>query len=145
MITRFTHVGGPDVESIQCSLEEGLNDVSKKCHENSTVIHPGKTKNMVLASRQKHQRKPLMLKLTPGTHLNDQARENRVLGVTLVEEIIWQSHVDSVCKQLARNVFLLSKLKNYVSIDWCKVFFKAHLLVHTITHLPYGVMSVSFA
>ena len=111
------HSCGTDVESIQCSLQEGLNDVSKWCHENSTVIHPGKTKSMVLASRQKHQRKPLMLKLTLGANLIEQVREYRVLGVTLDEELKWQSHIDSVCKKFARNLFLLGQLKHHVSID----------------------------
>ena len=55
--------------------------------ENSMVIHPGKTKNMVLPSRQKHQRKLLMLKLTLGASLIEQVREHRVLGVTLDEEL----------------------------------------------------------
>ena len=81
------HSCGTDVESIQCSLQEGLNDVSKWCHENSMVIHPGKTKNMVLPSRQKHQRKLLMLKLTLGASLIEQICEHRVLGVTLNEDV----------------------------------------------------------
>ena len=95
------HSCGTDVESIQCSLQEGLNDVSKWCHENSIVIHPGKTESMVLASRQKHQRKPLMLKLTLGASLIAQVREHRVLGVTLDEELKWLSHIDSACKKFA--------------------------------------------
>ena len=42
---------------------------------------------MVLASRQKHQRKPLMLKPTLSAKLIEQVREHRVLGVTLDEEL----------------------------------------------------------
>ena len=42
---------------------------------------------MVLASRQKHQRKPLILKLTLDASLIEEVREHRVLGVTLNEEI----------------------------------------------------------
>ena len=94
------------------------------------VIHPGKTKSMVLASRQKHQRKPLMLKPTLSAKLIEQVREHRVLGVTLDEELKWQSHIDSVCKKLARNFFLLGQLKHYVSTDCRKLFFNAHLLAH---------------
>ena len=124
------HSCGTDVESIQCSLQEDLNDVSKWCHENSTVIHPGKTKSKVLASRQKHQRKPLMLKLTLGASLIEQVREHRVLGVRLDEELKWQSHIDSVCKKFARNLFLLGQLKHYVSTDCLKMFFNAQLLAH---------------
>ena len=69
------------------------------------VIHPGNTKSIVSASRQKHQRKPLMLKLTLGASLIEQVREHRVLGATLDEELKWQSRIDGVCKKLARNFF----------------------------------------
>ncbi|WP_419598339.1 reverse transcriptase domain-containing protein [Thiolapillus sp.] len=124
------HSCGTDVESIQCCLQESLNDVSKWCHQNRMVIHPGKTKSMVVAARQKHQLKPLMLKLTLGTDIVEQVREHRVLGVTLDEELKWQSHIDNVCKQLARNLFLLGQLKPYVSTDCRKMFFKAHILAH---------------
>ena len=75
------------MESIQCCLQESLNDVSKWCHQNRMVIHPGKTESMVVAARQKHQLKPLMLKLTLGTDIVEQVREHRVLGVTLDEEL----------------------------------------------------------
>ena len=69
------------------------------------VFNPGKTKSMVVAARQRHQLKPLMLKLTLGTDTVEQVREHRVLGVTVDEELKWQSHNDNVCKQLARNLF----------------------------------------
>ena len=59
------HSRGTNVESVQCSLQEGLNDVSKWCDQNRMIVHPGKTKSMVLASRQKHQLKALMLNLIP--------------------------------------------------------------------------------
>ena len=75
-----------------------LNDVAKWCHENSMIIYPRKTKNVLLASRYIHQCKPLMLTL--GTSITEQVREHGVLGVTLDEELKWQSHIDGVNKQL---------------------------------------------
>ena len=84
------------------------------------VIHTGNTKSMEVAARQKHQLKPLMLKLTLGTDIVEQVREHRVLGVTLDDELNWQSHIDNVCKRLARNLFLLGQLKPYVSTDAAK-------------------------
>ena len=67
-----THSRGTNVESVQHSLREGLNDISKWCDQNRMVVHPGKTKSMVLASRQKHQLKPIMLNLTLGTNITEQ-------------------------------------------------------------------------
>ena len=61
------------------------------------VIHPGKTKSMVVAVRKKYQLKPLMLKLTLCTDTVEQVHEHRVLGVTFGEELKWHSHIDNVC------------------------------------------------
>ena len=69
------HSCGTNVESVQHSLQEGLNDVSKWCDQNRMVVHPRKTKRMVLASRQKHQLKPLILNLTLGTKIIEQVRD----------------------------------------------------------------------
>ena len=94
------------------------------------VVHPGKTKSMVLASRQKHQLKPLMLNLTLSANITEQVREHRVLGITIDGELKWQPHIDNICKQVARNLFLLSQLRKYVGIDCRKLFFTARLLAH---------------
>ena len=93
------------MESVQCSLQEGLNDVSKWCDQNRMVVHPEKTKSMVLVSREKHQLKPLILNPTLGTNITEQVREHRVLGITIDEELKWQPHIDNICKQVARNLF----------------------------------------
>ena len=91
------------MKSVYRSLQEGLNDVSKWCDQNRMLVHPGKTKNMVLASRQKHQLKPLILNLTLGTNITEHVREHRVLVTTIHEELKWQPHIVNICKQVARN------------------------------------------
>ena len=62
----FVHSCGSDFQSVQTDLQEGLNDVSKWCDQNRMVIHPHKTKCMVLTTRQKHQRRHLTLNPTLG-------------------------------------------------------------------------------
>ena len=85
---------------------------------------------MALASRQKHQLKPLILNLTLGTNIIEQVREHRVLGIAIDEELKWQPHIDNICKQVAQNLFLLVQLRKYVDIDCRKLFFNAHLMAH---------------
>ena len=72
-----------------------------------------------------------MLNLTLGTNITEQVREhNRVLWITINEESKWQPHIDNICKQVARNLFLLGQLRKYVDTDCRKLFFNAHLLTH---------------
>ena len=124
------HSCGSDLQSVQTSLQEGLNDVSTWCDQNRMVIHPHKTKCMVLTTRQIHQRRPLTLNLTLRKTRVQQVREHRVLGVIIDEELKWQSHIDNVCKHVSKNLFLLSQLRHYVDSDARKIFFQAHLLSH---------------
>ena len=124
------HLFGSDLQSVQTSLQEGLNDVSMWCDQNRMVIHPHKTKCMVLTTRQKHQRRPLTRNLTLGKTPVQQVREHRVLGVIIDEELKWQSHIDNVCKHVSKKKILLSQLRHYVDSDARKIFFQAHLLSH---------------
>ena len=58
----------------------------------------------------------------------EQVKEHRVLGVIIDENFNWQSHINRVCKSLARNLFLLGKLKHYTDTATRKLFFEAHCL-----------------
>ena len=70
-----------------------------------------------------------MLNLALGTNITEQVW-TRVLGITIDEELKWQPHIDNICKQVARNLFLLRQIGKYADIDCLKLFFNAHLLVH---------------
>lgn len=88
-----------DIKSVKSFLQEGLDDVSKWCDQNGMVIYPHKTKSMVLASRQKHQRKPLTIKLTlRRKNPVEQIRERWVLAEVTDDELKWQLHIDSICR-----------------------------------------------
>ena len=71
---------------------------------------PRKDKRYGSSREKKHQLKPLMRKLTLGTDIVEQVREHRVLGLTIDEELKWQSLFDHICKQLAQNYFCLASL-----------------------------------
>ena len=74
------HLCGSDLQSVQTSLQEGLNDVSTWCDQKRMVIHPHKAKCMVPTTRQKHQRRPLTLNLTLEKTPVQQVREHRFLA-----------------------------------------------------------------
>ena len=122
------HCSDKNIESVQFSLQQSINQVSSWCDQNHMALNPQKTKSMVLTSRQKHQRIPLTLKLEVNGNVIEQVHEHRVLGVIVDEELKWQSHINHISKQLARNLFLLNRLRHYVDIPTRKLFFEAHCL-----------------
>ena len=56
---------GKTVKEIEVTLQKSLNDAFGWCKNNLMCLYPEKktTKCMVIATRQKHQRSPLRLKL----------------------------------------------------------------------------------
>ena len=124
------HTPDRDVDNINERLQKGLVTISAWCEHNSMVLNPKKTESMVIATRQRHQLSPLALKLSVDSHPVAQVTEHRLLGVIIDSQLKWQSHINQVCKNVSRNVFLLSKLKQFVDKDTRKMFFNAHIRSH---------------
>ena len=107
-----------------------LNLAVEWSHQNSMVIHPDKTKSMVITSRQKHQLTKPKLDLFIGDISVEQVKSHKMLGICLDSELNWQTQIHNLTKRLSKNVFLLTKLKKYVNTKHLKLFFDAHILSH---------------
>ena len=124
------HTPDKDIDSVNGRLQQSLNDISDWCQQNSMVINPVKTECMVVATRQKHQLKPLTLNLSIKNQPIAQVTEHKLLGVTIDNQLKWESHITRVCKAVSRNLFLLSKLKPYVDANSRLMFYNAHIKSH---------------
>ena len=124
------HSSAKTISDVQSSLQCGLNDISNWCHSNQMVVHPIKTKCMVITSRQKHQLKQLTLTLSVNNTPLEQVHSHKVLGVIIDDELRWENHIDFLTKKLARSLFLLNRLKLFIDTDARKIFFNAHCLSH---------------
>jgi hypothetical protein len=124
------HTSSSNTATLETSLQHELDNVTQWCNSNKMVINPKKTKSMLIASRQKHQRAPLSLNLSLGPDLIEQVDSHKVLGITIDDEMRWHVQVNNVCKTVSRNIYLLCKLKHYLITDALKSFFYAHCLSH---------------
>ena len=122
------HTSSTSIETIESSLQTSLDDVCNWCTINRMVLHPKKTKAMVITSRQKHQLQPLTLKLQINTETVEQVSNHRVLGIMVDQELRWHVHINNVCKRVSQNLYLLNKLTQYVNVETRKLFFHAHCL-----------------
>ena len=77
---------GKTVKEIEVTLQKSLNDVSGWCKNNLMCLHPEQNKCMVIATRHKHRRSPLRLKLDIDSKTVVQVKEHRVLGITIDDE-----------------------------------------------------------
>lgn len=119
-----------DVPSISANLQSSLDEVSNWCDDNFMVPNPAKTESMLVTSRQKHQTHPPPLQLSLCSHSIEQVATHRLLGVTLDNELSWAPHVQAVRKKVARNVYLLSKLKPFTDVQTRTLFYHAHVKPH---------------
>lgn len=60
------------------------------------VIHPNKTKCMVVTTRQKRQLKKLTLNLSINSVPIEQVSKHKVLGVILDEEMKWNNQINVI-------------------------------------------------
>jgi hypothetical protein len=124
------HSQGRETEHIRNSLQRSLSDIESWCHLNKMILHPKKSKSMLITTRQKQQRKPLTLTLTLASKHIEQVNEHRVLGIVIDDQLSWKSHINVLSKKISRNLYLLNKLRPLVTSDGLKSFFFAHCMSH---------------
>ena len=119
-----------DVGLINLNLQSSLDQVSDWCVNNFMVPNPSKTKCMLITSRQKHQNCPPPLSLHLQSHTIEQVASHRLLGITIDDELSWTLHTQAISKTVARNVYLLTKLKFFTDVPTRTLFFHAHIKPH---------------
>ena len=68
------------------------------------ILHPAKTKSMLLATGQKHRLRPFHRNLILNdTHI-EQVHEHRHLGVIIDDEFSWRTHIIGICKTVSKNI-----------------------------------------
>ena len=127
-------VSGTSTNIVTNTLQKSLDELNCWCLSNYMVLNPLKTKYMVITTRQKHQLHPLSLSLSLGTMPVERVTEHKVLGVIIDEHIDWNAHLQKLCHKVSSSLFLLSKLRQYVDTQACRIFFHAHIL----SHINYG-------
>ena len=116
--------------NIENNLQDSIIKADRWCQKNSMVLHPGKTKCMLITTRQKYQlsRPKLALKLN-NTNI-EQVKCHKMLGLTIDSELNWNMHVNNLIKRISKNTFLLKKLSRFTTSDNLKLFFHAHIMSH---------------
>lgn len=119
-----------NVFSVNLTLQQSLNVTSKWCADNFMIPNTGKTKCMLVATRQNNQLNPPPLNLFLGSEQIQQVKEHRVLGTHIDNCLSWQSQTDKICKVVSRNLFLLAKLKYFTDRKTRQQFYNAHIKSH---------------
>ena len=89
--------------TVQNELQKSINEVFDWCDKNAMILHPSKTKSMLLATRQNHQFRTLILNLSFKDNRTEQVHEHRHLDVIIDDKFSWRPHITSTCKTILKN------------------------------------------
>ena len=116
---------------IERNLQIALKNLSKWCKINGMVINTSKTKLMLITT---HQRRATLEFDSLFLTLNEAERttisKDKILGVTIDNNLLWSSHIDQLCKQIASKLWLLSRVKEYLDTAQRAQFYKTYIQPH---------------
>lgn len=122
---------GKTVQTIEQSLNNDLQEISKWCDENRMVINAEKTKIMIITTRQKcqHLDKTDIEICIKGDKLQVVESE-RLLGLQVDNFLTWNAHVHKTHNTIAGNLALLCRIKKYLPYQARKTFYNSYILPH---------------
>ena len=96
---------------LHTSLQNCIDKLIDWTEMNHMVLHPHKTKFMLITTRQKRQNIVSYLPpLTAKDNIIEGVQNHRVLGVTIDNNLAWTPHINTLCKKISTKVFQLSKI-----------------------------------
>lgn len=94
-------------------------------------LTPKKTKVMLITTRQKRLRlHEDLLNLTYNDINLQLTTGDKILGVNVDQNLQWTNHFQYVCKKISSYIWLLSKIKSYLSMEHRSLFYKAYIQPH---------------
>ena len=111
---------------IEQQLQTALHKLSEWCKENGMLINTTKTKAMLITTPQKwiHLNNN-NLQLTCNNEELSVVANNKILGVLIDNNLTWTNHIDALTKKIVSNLWLLSRMKEYLSTDQRVQFYKS--------------------
>ena len=118
-------------EAIERNLQIALNELSNWCKNNGMVLNTLKTKVMLITTKQKRNG---LNKDGIELQYNDDPLQSiandKILGVFVDNNLSWSEHVKHISKKIASNVWLLSKIKMFLSQEHRIQFYKSYIQPH---------------
>ena len=118
-------------EVIEQNLQIALNQLHIWCKNNGMLLNASKTKVMLVTTNQKRQRlNNANLKLNYVDESLQTVSSDKILGVFVDNNLMWSDHVKHLTKKISSNIWLLSKLKHFLSQAHRVQFYKSYIQPH---------------
>jgi len=120
------HTVGTNIQTLQNKLQTNLSIVNDWCQTNNMIINPLKTTCMVLGSKRKAQNMT-DLKLKISDTVIKTVNCQKLLGLYIDNTLSWKLHINSVCSKMSSRMFLLQKIKPYLTLEMRKLFYNGYI------------------
>ena len=106
------------IDQLESKLQLTLNSLKDWCRQNGMVINTEKTKVMLITTRQKRQHlQKSVLSLRYSDIDIKMSTCDKILGVFVDENLLWNDQFHHISKKLSSNLWLLSKIRSYLSTN----------------------------
>lgn len=121
---------GKSKDLIERKLQKAISDLASWCKQNGMVINIDKTKAMLITTSQRRSRIKNSLQLSLNGIQLSTVSNDKVLGVQLDNNLSWGDHISKVVKKMSTNIWLLSKIKNYLSLNHRITYYRSYIQPH---------------
>ena len=123
------HTSNTDLNAVHDTSQNSIHELIKWTEQNHMSLHPGKTKWMLVTTRQKRQN---LTDTLPAIRMHNQVVEettsHKILGVIIDNNLSWSLHIAYLCKVISSKVFQLSQIKHFLNFQARKLsFFHGHI------------------
>ena len=122
-----------DITQLETNLQHALNLLRIWCRQNGMVLNTDKTKVMLITSRQKRlcMHNPVLF-LTYSDIDMKMTHADKILGVHVDDNLMWNDHFQYVLKKISTYLWLLSKIRFYLSVEHRLMFYNAYIKPHFV-------------
>jgi hypothetical protein len=121
-----------DVRTIEATLNKDSQSAFQWGEDNDMVLNAKKCSSMLVSTSQKMAR--ATGQNTLNIKINEQpipsVNKTKLLGVHIDNNITWKEQITHVHNQIVKNLYLLKKIKAYLTINDRKLFYNSYLLPH---------------
>ena len=127
--TLTTH--SKSLDHVIFSLTRDLLHADQWCKLNQMSINSKKSKVLFITSkRNKHQIVESNINIPFQGNSIEATSSAKLLGITINDSLSWTDHINNVIKKCNSYLYLLSRIKNFLSIETRKRFYNAYILPH---------------
>jgi len=120
-----------NIDQVASTLSNELQRVNKWCENNHMAINISKTKLMYVTSKPTHRQLSNTHSLPSVQLLDsvvDESSSERLLDVTIHNDLSWNTHIENIIKKCKTFLYLMSRIKVFLSFQNRKRFYNAYIL-----------------